>query len=133
MVADRHKFIVMIILLTAFLCFSFFLYSALPVKNSPENAVADSGKMAWQKYNCNACHQVYGLGGFLGPDLTNVYSIKGEAYIQAFLKTGTAIMPDFHLSGKEIKDLSGFLKTIDATGKSDPKSFTLNYDGTIEQ
>ena len=133
MVADRHKFIVMIILLTAFLCFSFFLYSALPVKNSPENAVADAGKMAWQKYNCNACHQVYGLGGFLGPDLTNVYSIKGEAYIQAFLKTGTAIMPDFHLSGKEIKDLSGFLKTIDATGKSDPKTFTLNYDGTIEQ
>lgn len=133
MTADIHKFIVMAILMTAFLCFSFFLYSALPVKNGPENAEADAGKMAWQKYNCNACHQVYGLGGFLGPDLTNAYSVKGEGYIQAFLKSGTTIMPDYHLSEKEIKDLTAFLRTIDATGSADPKTFTINYDGSIEQ
>ena len=76
---------------------------------------------------------MYGLGGYLGPDITNIYSVKGPAYIQAFLKTGTTIMPDFHLTESEIKDLTAFLKNMDATGRSDPKTFTLNYDGTIEQ
>ncbi len=133
MAADRHKFLVMAILMTAFLCFSFFLYSALPVKTGQVHAGADAGKMAWQKYNCNACHQVYGLGGFLGPDLTNVYTIKGAGYIQAFLKNGTTIMPDYHLSEKEIKDLTSYLRSIDATGSADPNTFTINYDGSIEQ
>ena len=133
MASGRQRFIVMIVLLAAFLCYSFYIYSALPVKNPTPDKASDSGKLTWQKYNCNACHQVYGLGGFLGPDLTNVYSVKGENYIQAFLKTGTTIMPDYHLTEKEIKDLTTFLKAIDASGKSDPKTFTLKYDGTIEQ
>ena len=133
MTSDRKKIIVITVLLAVFLCYSFYLYSALPVKNYLLNKEADSGKLIWQKYNCNACHQVYGLGGYLGTDVTNVYSLKGAAYIQAFLKSGTTIMPDFHLTEREIKDLTVFLKTMDATGKSDPKTFTLKYDGTIEQ
>ena len=133
MKTDRQRFIALTVLLAAFLCYSFFLYSALPVKNYPVRKEADSGKLAWQKYNCNACHQVYGLGGYLGPDITNIYSAKGAVYIRAFLKTGTAIMPDFHLSEKEINDLISFMKVIDASGKSDPKTFTLHHDGTIEQ
>ena len=133
MTSDRKKIIVITVLLAAFLCYSFFLYSALPVKNYPVRKEADSGKLAWQKYNCNACHQVYGLGGYLGPDLTNIYSIKGAAYIQAFLKTGTTIMPAYNLNNREIQDITTFMKSLDASGKSDPKTFTLNYDGTIEQ
>lgn len=130
---DKLKSIVITLLLIIFLCYSFYLYSALPVKRTTENKVADSGKIIWQKYNCNACHQVYGLGGYLGPDITNAYTIKGPAYIQAFLKNGTTIMPDFHLTDREITDLTAFLKDINATGISDPKSFSLKYDGTIEQ
>jgi nitric oxide reductase subunit C len=130
---DKLKFIVITVLLIIFLCYSIYLYSALPVKHTTEDKAADSGKIIWQKYNCNACHQVYGLGGYLGPDITNVYAIKGTAYIRAFLKNGTTIMPDFKLTEREITDLIAFLKNIDATGKSDPKSFSLTYDGTIEQ
>ncbi len=133
MTTDRQRFIVMTVLLTMFICYSFYLYSALPVKHATPGKDAISGKFIWQKNNCNACHQVYGLGGYLGPDITNVYSAKGPAYIQAFLKNGTTIMPDFHLTEREIKDLTAFLKNMDATGKSDPKTFTLKYDGTIEQ
>ena len=46
------------------------------------NKEAITGKVLYQKYNCTACHQIYGLGGFLGPDLTIVVSQqgKGEAY-----------------------------------------------------
>ena len=129
---DRHKLYIITLMLAVFLGYSFFLYSALPAKNQQDHE-ADSGKLTWQKYNCNACHQVYGLGGYLGPDITNIYSAKGAVYIRAFLKTGTAIMPDFHLSEKEINDLISFMKVIDASGKSDPKTFTLHHDGTIEQ
>ena len=74
----------------------------------------DAGKMVWQQYNCNACHQVYGLGGYLGPDLTNVYSNRGSEYIQAFLKNGTGSMPQFHLTETETSLLLSFLKEIDS-------------------
>jgi nitric oxide reductase subunit C len=79
----------------------FFLYTELPIQTSEVNKDADAGKLIWQKYNCNACHQVYGLGGYLGPDLTNVYSTRGSKYIQAFLKTGTGAMPQFNLTETE--------------------------------
>ena len=91
------------------------------------------GKMLWQQHNCNACHQVYGLGGYLGPDLTNVYSIKGPAYIRAFLQNGTVIMPNFQLTEQETVALLAFLQDIDASGKSDPRTFIINNNGTIHQ
>lgn len=133
MVSDRPRFIIITVLLAAFLSYSIYLYSALPVKPQTQNQEADSGKLAWQKYNCNACHQLYGLGGYLGPDITNVYSAKGPVHIQSLLQNGTNVMPDFHLTKKEISDLIAFLEAVDATGKSDPKTFIIHRDGTIEQ
>lgn len=133
MPAHRQKILILAFLLTAFLTYTGFIYLELPVKSKPVLNEADAGKMVWQQYNCNACHQVYGLGGYLGPDLTNVYTTRGATYIQAFLKTGTGAMPQFHLSEQETSSLLSFLKAIDATGNADPKSFTFNYDGTIEQ
>ena len=130
---DRQRVLVLLILLFFFLCYSFYLYTNLPVKRIKQDRDAAAGKLSWQKYNCNACHQVYGLGGYLGPDLTNVYSVRGPAYIEAFLKNGTGIMPDFHLKQGEIKNLLGFFRQLTASGKSDPKTFMLSYEGTIEQ
>ncbi len=130
---DRQRVLVLLILLFFFLCYSFYLYTSLPVKRITQDREAAAGKLSWQKYNCNACHQVYGLGGYLGPDLTNVYSVRGPAYIEAFLKNGTSIMPDFHLKQGEIKNLLGFFRQLNASGKSDPKTFMLSYEGTIEQ
>jgi nitric oxide reductase subunit C len=130
---DRQRVLVLLILLFFFLCYSFYLYTNLPVKRIKQDRDAAAGKLSWQKYNCNACHQVYGLGGYLGPDLTNVYSVRGPAYIEAFLKNGTGIMPDFHLKQGEIKNLLGFFRQLNASGKSDPKTFMLSYEGTIEQ
>jgi nitric oxide reductase subunit C len=75
------------------------------------------GKLLFQKYNCTACHQLYGLGGYLGPELTTLMSQagKGERYAQAILKTGTQRMPDFKLTDEEIASLICFLKYVDAT------------------
>jgi nitric oxide reductase subunit C len=127
------KKLVIVALSTSFLLYSFSLYSNLPVRQTKQDALSSKGKLLWQQYNCNSCHQVYGLGGYLGPDLTNVHSLKGASYIKAFLQSGTAIMPDFHLNNEEIAALIAYLKNIDASGKADPRSFTINKNGTIEQ
>lgn len=133
MLSDKQKILTALTLLTGFLFYSFFIYSSLPAKNVKVLREVSKGKLVWQQYNCNACHQVYGLGGYLGPDLTNAYSLKGPDYIKAFLKSGTATMPNFHLNEEEIKDLLAYLQNVDVSGKSDPRTFTINIDGTIQQ
>lgn len=91
------------------------------------------GKMLWQKYNCQSCHQLYGLGGYLGPDLTNCYSAshKGPGYMDAVLQYGTGIMPDFKLTAAERSQIIEFLKYVDSSGVADPKEFTTTVTGNI--
>ena len=133
MAGERYKKLTGFMLVTAFLSYSVFIYTHLPVENPVTTQKANDGKMVWQKYNCNACHQIYGLGGYLGPDLTNEYSVRGDAFIRAFVSSGTNIMPKFNVSDKEMESLSEFLKQVDLSGKSDPRTFSINSNGTIEQ
>ena len=70
---------------------------------------ARSGQQLFQESNCIACHQFYGLGGYMGPDLTNVISNRGEAYSRAFISAGTASMPNFGLNQEEVTALVAFL------------------------
>jgi nitric oxide reductase subunit C len=78
------------------------------------------GKQLWQKHNCISCHQLYGLGGFLGPDLTNAISDKkrGKVYTTALLRSGGNRMPNFHFSENEIKALVAYLAYADASIKN---------------
>jgi nitric oxide reductase subunit C len=69
----------------------------------------------------------------LGPDLTNVYSKKGAVYISAILRGGTNIMPNMDLTDSEIEELLAYLKDVDQSGKADPRTFTINTNGTIHQ
>lgn len=123
-----------------FLCFIFIIYSFsiyLTPRNSknPEAETVAAGRLVWQKYNCQSCHQLYGLGGYLGPDLTNVYSAKGkgELFIKAFLHAGTKQMPSFDLSKEEEKELIAFLKSTDGSGIADPRNFVIISTGMIEK
>ena len=133
MATDKQKLGILILLSAAFLSYSFFIYSAPPVAATKLEPTADKGKMIWQQYNCNACHQIYGQGGYIGPDLTNVYSQRNKEYIQTFLTYGTFTMPNFHLTASEQQNLLAYLQQVDASGKSDLRTFKINYDGTIEQ
>jgi nitric oxide reductase subunit C len=103
-------------------------------KPHPAGAPAAAGKLLYQKYNCQACHQVYGLGGYMGPDLTNVYSAsgKGPAYIAAFLRNGTSRMPNFHLSERDVSALVAYLALVDATGTSPIRDYRTTWYGSIE-
>lgn len=129
----KVKIITFIALTVAFLFYTAFLYLSDFQQSEPANKMAQNGKLIWQQKNCVSCHQIYGLGGHLGPDLTNVYNDKPEAYITAFLQSGNRVMPNFNLTKDEINDLIEFFKYINTTGTANPNSFIKNIDGTITQ
>ncbi len=111
--------IVFVLLLTVFAIYNVIIYRQ-------ENAGAKvllsndalEGEKIWQENNCMSCHQLYGLGGYLGPDLTNVISNpqKGENYVKAFLNSGVKSMPKFNFSSEEQEKIVAFLKHVDMTG-----------------
>lgn len=116
----------MILLVSFFVVYNAFIYtkgtSNHHLKMSDE---ALRGQQLYQDNNCTACHQFYGLGGYLGPDLTNVISKKGKGadYVKAFLNSGVKAMPKFNFTEKEKEELVMFLAVVDQTG------FYPNYEG----
>lgn len=130
----RHTFFILSIL---FLIYSFSIYLKPLEANKEEKynkETAANGRLVWQQYNCQSCHQLFGLGGYLGPDLTNLMSQtgKGETLLRAMVKTGTKQMPAFNLSENEMSQLIEFLKSADASGKADPRTFEKTNFGMIE-
>ena len=86
--------------------------------NLSEEVVA--GKKVFQKYNCNDCHTILGFGGYYSPDLTRVYSRRGETYIRRTIAQPEVAfansfrkMPQQHLSLQEIDNLVAFFKWVD--------------------
>ncbi len=126
------------IICTGFLSYSFSIYlnppSSMDKLTNEEMTNAAEGKLVFQKYNCQSCHQIYNLGGYLGPDLTNCYSQegKGELYIKAMVQSGTNQMPAFQLSEQEINSLLHYFKALDKTGSSDLRKFHTEPNGMIE-
>lgn len=122
------------------LCVAFVFYSATVYTSgtaathgeamSPE---ARAGQQLFQENNCIACHQFYGLGGYMGPDLTNVISTRGEAYSRAFISAGTLRMPNFGLSEDEVSALVAFLGFVDQTGTYPPKNYAVLWTGDVTQ
>lgn len=78
---------------------------------------ARAGLDLWRRENCMACHAVYGLGGHIGPDLTNVYRRRGREYITAVLQQGAGAMPDLGLDRSEVDALAKYLQHIDGLGQ----------------
>ena len=74
------------------------------------------GREIWLANNCQACHQFYGFGGFLGPDLTNTASRLDRARLDLVLTEGKAQMPAFHLTAAQISAVATYLREMDATG-----------------
>lgn len=128
----RWLFIYFILVVT-FLIFSWKVYtdSAIPVLEWNDSAA--EGKKLWQKHNCISCHQLYGLGGFMGPDLTNVLSdpAKGELYVTAILSHGLNRMPDYKFTKDEVNALVEFLRHTDESGIYPLQNFKVNWDGTV--
>lgn len=126
---------VFVALCAAFLGYSGYVYTKgteaphLP----PMNAAERQGAAVYQEYNCVACHQFYGLGGYMGPDLTNVISLKGEAYARAFITAGTANMPRLGLDADETDAVLAYLAFVDRTGTYPPQQYAVRWYGMVEQ
>ncbi len=133
---NAKKNILMITILIAIFCgYNFLIYTSkekeIPVKLSLQ---AIHGQKLWQNNNCWSCHQIYGLGGYLGPDLTNIYSNKnkGENYIKAFLNSGIKSMPKFNFSEDEKDAIVTYLKVIDSTGYYPNHEAEINSSGWVK-
>jgi nitric oxide reductase subunit C len=100
-------------------------------KESIPSAQALAGWDTWQKKNCQTCHQLYGLGGYMGPDLTNVASNSGkdEKYLRTFIKYGTGKMPNFLLDDTEVSNVLAFLQWVDKSGKSKVAAENVTWSG----
>ncbi|MCI0517187.1 MAG: cytochrome c [Woeseiaceae bacterium] len=122
------------------MCAAFAVYSATVYTSGtdmprlePISDEARAGQLVFQKYNCIACHQFYGLGGYMGPDLTNVISNRGPALARAFIASGTATMPNLHLDNGEIDALIAYLTFVDGTGRYPPENYEVKWYGTVSQ
>ena len=127
---------ILIILLILYGSYSITTYTIATKAQSQSlelSAKAVKGKLLWQKHNCIACHQLFGLGGYLGPDLTNINSEedKGKLYIKAFVNSGIKQMPRFSLSDSELDEIAEFLKYVDKSGKFPDKDAAMTWYGSI--
>ena len=126
--------IVLSVLLGLFSIYNYTIYTSKTAYNSihlSEKAI--QGETIWLQKNCNSCHQIYGLGGYLGPDVTNVYSKegKGENYIKIILNSGIKSMPKFNFSLQEKEQLVQFFKEVDQTGVYPDVHATISNDGWV--
>ncbi len=127
---DTKPYIIaMAILIATFALYNYIVYHTDGyVKVEAMSPMAVEGQELFQRNRCWSCHQLYGLGGYLGPDLTNVYSDekKGPLYIKAFLNSGVKSMPQFTFNEAEKEALVEYLKHVDQTG------IYPNYDAEFD-
>lgn len=102
--------------LIAALVAAFAVQTALVYTDSRQDPLSDEalrGRTLWHEAACQVCHQVYGQGGFLGPDLTNAASRLSEERVRSLLTVGSGQMPAFGFSESQITDLLSYLVALD--------------------
>ncbi len=122
-------------LFVLFVVYSVNVYTAGTAAPHIEPMSDDSrkGQQLFQAHNCIACHQFYGLGGYMGPDLTNTISKHGSAYARAFITSGTRSMPNFDLAKEEIDALVAYLEFVDKTGRYPAENYDVKWYGAVSQ
>jgi nitric oxide reductase subunit C len=131
----KKNIVIISVLILIFAFYNFFIYTSerteYTIKFTPE---ALKGQVLWQNNNCWSCHQIYGLGGYLGPDLTNISSDpkKGKNYIKGFLNSGIKSMPKFNFSENEKEAIAVFLEQIDRTGYFPNANAIIKPNGWVE-
>ena len=87
-----------------------------PKQFTPE--LAAKGRQLYDvKYQCQACHTIGSVGGYVGPNLNNVGNWMTPAWIEAWLKNPQALAPGTieprrAFTDDEIKALTAYLMTL---------------------
>lgn len=131
----RHRRMIFFVLVALFGVASAITYtSATGVRDTRATygEEATRGAQLYRDFNCTACHQFYGLGGYMGPDLTNVISApgKGAAFAKGIILHGTERMPALGLTPQQAQDIVAFLEAVDATGTHPIRHIELTPWGT---
>lgn len=71
------------------------------------------GRKLFHDGSCQVCHQLWGQGGFLGPDLTNAASRVDQTRLVSLLTVGSGQMPAFSYDEDQIAQMRAFLEEID--------------------
>ncbi len=103
-------------LLLAVLVLSFGVQTGLvysDARSEPLSEAAREGRALWQAHACQTCHQFYGQGGFLGPDLTNAASRVDSTRLVSLLTVGSGQMPPLGFSDAESAAMAAFLREMD--------------------
>ena len=109
---------------------------SMPQRTHEDKLTAEvaEGKWVWQKYNCNDCHTLFGIGGYYAPDVTKVVSYRDAEWMRSFLKDpekvwpATRKMPNLHLKDEEISSLIDFLSWVNGidTNSWPPKPLVVS-------
>ncbi len=81
----------------------------------PEEAVL--GKRVWQTHECISCHTLFGNGGYIGDDLTNIVSKRSSEELLDFMTKPPVMRPNHKklhpgLSLEETKNLISYLEFV---------------------
>jgi nitric oxide reductase subunit C len=80
-----------------------------------------AGMDVWHKNNCINCHTLFGEGAYYAPDLTKITQLRGEPYLQAYMRDPSRfydeqrhrrLMPKQDLSDDDITNLIAFLDWV---------------------
>jgi nitric oxide reductase subunit C len=125
---------VYLVLVACFFLQTAFVYFDVPRRGQGQEFTAEAkeGMRLWRQNNCQACHQLYGYGGFLGPDLTNLVSRRPLEDLTTILTVGRKQMPAFHFDEEQREALVAFLREMDQTGTGLPSFTTLREDLQVE-
>ncbi len=90
------------------------------------------GLQLYRQYNCMVCHSLYGLGGHIGPDLTNVSSRFDENYIKISILKGRRKMQSCSFNEYQLYSMLLYLKMIDSTATYPLIEYPEDYFGRFE-
>lgn len=135
-VSARNMFIVgTAVVSVVFLYLTYLSHVAFPESSHPETISEQvaHGKEVWERHACIDCHTLLGEGAYYAPELGNVITRRGEAFVRTVLETAavqgwgtTRRMPQFDLSTQDIDDLVEFFKWMD---KIDTQNWPPNVEG----
>jgi len=77
-----------------------------------------AGETVWRTHRCQTCHSIYGLGGHMAMDLTNVIRDRGPDFVRLTVASGRNQMPAFTLTSSETERLLDYLTILDSSGES---------------
>jgi nitric oxide reductase subunit C len=133
---STHRRAIFFLLTGLFVLQTFLTWStstAVPEGMGTLNEQALRGRALFNQFNCTACHQFYGLGGYMGPDLTNVTLNKSPAFAKALIMHGSATMPALGVNEEQADDLVAYLEAMASSGTYPIRELNITPYGTYKE